>query len=491
MSCNCNCSCNSMTDKVLKCFEELSKVPRGSKKEEKIRDWLINWANQHQLKSKVDKVGNLLIEVPASKGYENAPCVVLQGHLDMVCEKTPESSHDFSKDPIEFVLDGEWLKANQTTLGADNGIAIAMAMVAATEENLEHPPLELLFTVDEETGLTGATYLETGFLSGKILLNLDSEDEGYFTVGCAGGKNTSIKASFEFAEQGEEVAYNIRVGGLKGGHSGVDIKCYRANAIQLTTRTVKYLLEKMPVRVAEIKGGSAHNAIPRDCSVTVFVKKEDIGKLQEEILNIEKIFQCEYKNTDPELKITLSEAKEAPKRAMTLSSTEKMVELMDAVPHGPASMSTHISTLVETSNNFATIAIEEDKVAILTSQRSSVMSRLEAHTKKIEGLGKLAGAEVHSSGGYPAWQPNMDSPLLARCKEIYVKMFQKEPVVEVIHAGLECGIIGSKYEGMDMISFGPTIRNPHCPDERLYIPSVIKVWDFLVELLKSYKVPAA
>ena len=479
---------NAMTEKVLKCFEEISKIPRRSKNEEKIRAWLQDWAKEHQFTSKTDATGNLLIKVPASAGYEDAPIVILQGHLDMVCEKRPESSHDFSKDPIKLVYQDEWLTADGTTLGADNGIAIAMAMVVATDDAIEHPALELLFTVDEETGLTGARSLQPGFLEGKILLNLDSEDEGYFTVGCAGGKHTDLTVPMEYAPIDEkERRFVLKVGELKGGHSGVDIARYRANAIQLLARTLQHLLKSGEVRVAKIEGGSAHNAIPRDAWAEVFIREDQQSVLEAEVAKAEATLRTEFANTDPQMKITLTPAESGENRAMNLASTHKTVNLLLAIPHGVAAMSTDIPTLVETSNNLATIKVEGESVCILTSQRSSVMSRLNAHTERIEGIANLAGGQAESDPGYPAWQPNMDSSLLARCRALYKKMFAKEPVVEIIHAGLECGLIGSIYEGMDMISFGPTIKDPHSPTEKIHIGSINKVWDFLIELLKEFK----
>ena len=476
------------TKEILTCFEELSRVPRSSKNEAKIRGWLEDWARKNSFESKADKAGNLVIRVPATKGYEKAPTVVLQGHLDMVCEKTPDSKHDFSKDPIKFVYDGEWLRADKTTLGADNGIAIAMALVAATDKEMAHPPLELLFTVDEETGLTGANALEPGFINGKYLLNLDSEDEGTFTVGCAGGLNTVSTFSLEFENlpSGYKCA-KINAGGMKGGHSGVDIHRWRANAIVVLGRALANLTQKVDLRISDIIGGSAHNAIPRDSTVTVVIKDADYDKAVKGLSEFEKIVKREFKNTDPELALTIKPEGKAPQKVLTVNSTKKTINIILAIPHGVAAMSTDIETLVETSNNFANIKIENQKLEILTSQRSSFISRLHCITDKICAVTKVAGGESVNEGGYPPWPVNMDSPLLAKCVNLYEKKYGKKPVVEAIHAGLECGIIGDKYEGMDMISFGPTMKNVHSPDEKLFVPSIGKVWDFTVELLGSFK----
>ena len=478
-----------MTKKILECFEEISKIPRQSKHEEKICAWLQDWAKKNDFGVKTDAVNNIVIQVPGSPGYENSPTLVLQGHVDMVCEKTPDSNHDFSKDPIKFVYDGDWLTADKTTLGADNGIAIAMALVLAQEKDMEHPPLELLFTVDEETGLTGARSLEPGFIEGKILLNLDSEDEGYFTVGCAGGKDTTSTFPLEFSAISENMlAYELNVGGHTGGHSGVDINCHRANAILSLARVLQKLANLADIQLASIQGGSAHNAIPRDAYAILLVKEADVEKLTSAVSEIEKVLKQEYKNTDPDLAIKFSpSSKELGKKAVSREQIQKIAQFIQAIPHGINSMSTDMKGLVETSNNLATVTITNGKLEILTSQRSSVMSRLDALTQRIEGIANISGGEAKSGGGYPSWQPNMESPLLARCLKVYRETLNKEPVVDVIHAGLECGIIGSKYEGMDMISFGPTIKNPHCPDEKIKIDTIGQIWQFLIALLKSFK----
>ncbi len=471
---------------ILKWFEDLSKVPRSSKNEAKIRGWLEDWAKKNNFQSKTDKAGNLVIKVPATNGYEKATGVVLQGHLDMVCEKTPDSKHDFSKDPIKFVYEGEWLRADKTTLGADNGIAIAMAMVVPTDKDIVHPPLELLFTVDEETGLTGANALEPGFINGKVLLNLDSEDEGVFTVGCAGGLNTvsTFPLEFESFPSGYKCA-KINASGMKGGHSGVDIHRWRANAINVLGRALAHIQTGTDVRIADITGGSAHNAIPRDATAVIAVK--DLDKATKLLSEFEKTAKREFKNTDPEIALTIKTESGTPQKVMNAASTTKTVNVTLAMPHGVAAMSTDIEKLVETSNNFANIKIENGKLKILTSQRSSLPSRLGWITDKIGAFVKVSGGESVNEGGYPPWPVNMDSPLLAKCVNLYEKKYGKKPVVEAIHAGLECGIIGDKYEGMDMISFGPTMKNVHSPDEKLHVPSIEKVWDFTVELLRSFK----
>ncbi|MCP4149999.1 MAG: aminoacyl-histidine dipeptidase [bacterium] len=477
------------TKKVLECFEELSKIPRCSKNEDQIAEWLVNWAKEHSFEYKIDKVKNIVIKIPATPGYENSPITVIQGHMDMVCEKTPDSTHDFSKDPIKFVFEGEWLTADKTTLGADNGIAIAMAMVMALDKDVVHPPMELFFTVDEETGLTGVNAMEPGFIEGKLLINVDSEDEGVFTVGCAGGINSHLTLPLEFEDvPAGYKQYKIKAGGMKGGHSGIDIALGKANVIRILARSLGQIKdENIDIRIADVKGGSAHNAIPRDSEAVVFIPESDAQKAKDIIAEYTKIFNTEFKNTDPELAVTIEENNDDYKKVTSAAKTDKVIEFFQVIPHGVEAMSSDIEGLVETSNNFANVKIEDDKVKVLTSQRSSSTTKLKAHTARVESTGKLAGGEGYSSGGHPPWQPNMDSPLLAKSIKLYEKMFDKKPAVEIIHAGLECGIIADKNPGMDMISIGPDLRFPHCPDEKIHVGAIGKVWDFIVELLKELK----
>jgi dipeptidase D len=476
------------TNEILKWFEEISKIPRCSKNEAAICNWLINWAKDNNFEVKTDKVENVLIKVPGTAGYENSPIVVIQGHVDMVCEKTPDLEHDFSKDPIKLVYDGDWLTADRTTLGADNGIAIAMAMAAAVSDDVPHPPLELLFTVDEETGLTGASSLEPDFLEGRILINIDSEDEGYFTVGCAGGINTNLAVplDWETAPAGFKF-FKVTAGGMKGGHSGIDIDKEKANAIKVLTQVLQIVKEKVAIRMLELTGGTAHNAIPRDASAAMMAPGDAFDSLKAAFAEAEETLKIEFKNTDPDLFIKVEESGDGPGNCMTADATAKLIDFVLAIPHGVSAMSSDIEGLVETSNNLARVKIEDQQVKVLTSQRSSLVSRLDALTNRIEAVARLSGGEGVSGEGYPPWQPNMDSPLLARSLKIYEGLFNKKPVVEVIHAGLECGIIGDKTPGMDMISIGPTLKYPHSPDEKIHIGTIGMVWDFIAELFKELK----
>lgn len=477
------------TKQTLDLFEQISAIPRCSKHEEKIGAFLLDWAGKNGLQAKKDKVGNVLIKVAATPGYERSGAVVIQGHMDMVCEKTADSPHDFDKDPIRFVYEGDWLKADHTTLGADNGIALAMAMTMALDKTVVHPPLELLFTVDEETGLTGANFLQPDFIDGKILLNVDSEDEGVFTVGCAGGRDThiSLMLHYEDAPDGFVMA-RLKAGGMTGGHSGVNINEDRANAIRVLVRAIMQIKREFDVRLADISGGTAHNAIPRDAWADIFFPRESFKAIEKVTADMEQVLKHEFKKTDPTLKVSIELQPETMgKRPLNIADSGRICDLIIALPHGVAAMSTEMKGLVETSNNLANVKIASSKLEIVTSQRSSVMSRLHALTWRIEAIARIAGADAVSGNGYPAWQPNLQSPLLARCKDVYRKLFGKEPQVEAIHAGLECGIIGDKKAGMDMISFGPTLKNPHSPDEKIHVESIGKVWDFMVELLKSLK----
>lgn len=473
--------------KILDIFEDLNKIPRKSEHEEKIHHWLMDWAEQHGFDCVTDEAKNINIKVPASSGYENAPGLVLQGHMDMVCEKVEGSNHDFSIDPIKHVVEGDWLTAEGTSLGADNGIAIAMAFAAALDKDLEHPAFEILLTTAEETGLYGANALKPGFVDGKILLNLDSEDEGIFTVGCAGGNDTLIQLPVEFTNiSADSVIVKLTVTGLLGGHSGVDINTNRASANVLISRLLSRLAEELDIQLVDLSGGTTHNAIARSSQAVVTVKKADRDKMEKLVRKVESELKVENSIVDKDLVIKVTGGGNF-RKALNSETQEKALNLLLAMPHGVQRMSAAMKDLVQTSNNMAVIRLEEDHLFIHNSQRSSVMSDLLYTSHRIEAIAKLAGAKTEIVKKYPAWMPNLDSPLLKKCREVYIKTFDKEPVIEAIHAGLECGVIGSIYDGMDMISFGPDIQDCHSPDEKLRIPSIEKVWLFMVELFKSFR----
>lgn len=474
---------------ILDKFEQISSIPRCSKKEQKISEWLTSWADSCGYAYRKDKAGNICITVPGASGTKNADGVVIQGHMDMVCVKTEASTHDFDKDPIRTIQEDEWVTADQTTLGADNGIAIAMALALVEDKNVKRPPIELLFTVDEESGLIGARDLEPGFVTGKILLNVDSEEEGEFTVGCAGGQDTlsTLPLKFEPPTDGRE-NFRLSVAGLRGGHSGIDIDKNRASANKLLARALHILKTSFNMEIVSIDGGITHNAIARDAHAILSADSDWIEAMQECINDFEKTARIEYAKTEPELRIAIKPAEDKSESNRVLSDTDtvRVIQLLMAIPHGVIRMSADINGLVETSNNLATIRTADDNLKILTSHRSSAMSRLAEITTSIESIAALAGAATTHENSYPAWPPNMDSALIQRCKKVYRELYQKDPVIQTIHAGLECGLIGAKHPGMDMISFGPTIENPHSPNERMHIPSLGKTYDFLVALVESY-----
>jgi len=496
MSVKRNTETTDVTEKILERFERISSVPRGTKREQKISEWLQAWAKERSFSSKTDSAGNLVIYVPASAGMENTPTIILQGHMDMVCEKTPDSPHDFTRDPILMIRDGDWLHADRTTLGADNGIAIAIALALAEDKSTLHPPLELLFTVEEEIGIGGAGGLDPSLLSGKTMINLDTEDEGSFIVGCAGGKTTFITLPIAKKEPLPSgfVVLRLSIGGLQGGHSGVDIHKHRANANKILARALDRIVQNVPIRLIALKGGTARNAIAREAEVIFSCPKESSDPCRERLAVFEKEVRAEYAKSDAGLTLSLKSAvgaalsvsKGEKETALNPSDSMKVIRLLMALPHGVIYMSASVEGFVETSTNLAVLDMQEDGLHITTLQRGNVMSRLDEIDQRLEAIAHLAGAEIKFTEGYPAWQPNMDSPLLKKSVKVYESLFKQKPAVGIIHAGLECGVIGDRCGGLDMISFGPTIENAHSPDEKLYIPSVERVWNLLHILLRSF-----
>jgi dipeptidase D len=405
--------------------------------------------------------------------------------MDMVCEKTPDAVHDFNRDPIRLSRSDEWLTAEGTILGADNGIALALAMAVSEDPSIHHGPLDLLFTVDEESGLTGADRLDPAIVRGRVLLNLDSEDEGVFTIGCAGGEEFRIRYDVQRTALPESSRpWNLRIGGLRGGHSGVDVHKPRENANRLLIRILDAVTAIDGVRLVELTGGSAHNAIPRDAGARLLCGAASEDAFRAAVHRCRDMLRSESLDIEPGLIVELENAGEAAAdRPIEPESARRLLNMLNALPHGVSRMSTAVEGLVETSNNLAVIRTEGESVLVTTSQRSSAPSRLEELSARIRAVAALAGASVTTVNRYPAWQPEADSDLLDTCRRIYRGLFEREPVVEVIHAGLECGIIGARLPGMKMISFGPTIRHPHSPEESLHLPSVGRVYDFLAHLL--------
>jgi dipeptidase D len=478
------------TRTVIDIFEQINHIPRCSKQEQQVSRWLQQWAGDRGLETESDAAGNLVVRVPASDGFQDAPIVILQGHMDMVCEKRVDSDHDFSRDPIRMIQDGPWLTARDTTLGADNGIAIAMALALVDHPDVSHPPLELFFTVEEETGLTGVLKMDPSLLAGRILINLDSEDEGVFVVGCAGGRNTTIDRHLNVEDiDGEYEWLGLHAQGMKGGHSGVDIAKHRANANKVMARLLAAGMAVAPMQLVELKGGTGRNVIPRACEALVACRRDRIHAIEGAIRSVADIIEQEYRTTDAALDIHVGKKGPVARgcRGVTENDTATAVDLMAALPSGPAEMAEAFPLLVQTSVNLSMVEIKGDALVVTVNQRSSVPSRLDAICQTVEAVGRLAGATVRTGSGYPSWPMDRDSLLLKRCTSLYQELFDAAPTVQVMHAGLECGVIGDRCPGMDMISLGPTMENPHSPSERLYLPSVEKVWQLMVALLASFK----
>ncbi|MDR3250499.1 MAG: aminoacyl-histidine dipeptidase [Tannerella sp.] len=467
-------------------FHEITQVPRPSKKEGKIIDYVEGVAAKHKIAVKKDKSGNLLLSSPATKGYEKLPTVILQAHLDMVCEKNANVSHDFDNDPIKTVVDGEWLRADGTTLGADNGIGMAAALAVITSDEIEHGPVECLFTVDEETGLTGAKAIKEGFLTGKILLNLDSEDEGQIFMGCAGGKGTVATFDYKPVKAPPSNEYfRITVTGLSGGHSGGDIHKGLGNANKILARFLYQLLEKFPFTLAEIQGGNLHNAIAREAYAVIGTAAVNREKIRILLNTFAADIANELKRVDPNVEIIM-ETTDKPETCLPRTLREKLIYSLLACPHGVIAMSHEINGLVETSTNLASVKMEgKSKIVVGTSQRSSVESAKNAIADQIASVFRLAGAKVEHGEGYPGWAPNPDSQILKIAQKSYKKLFGKEAEIMAIHAGLECGLFLEKYPYLDMISFGPTLRSVHSPDERIEIRTVDLWWKHLLDILKN------
>ncbi len=471
---------------VFEQFAKINTIPRPSKHEEKMIDYLVNFGKQHGFPTKVDETGNVLISKPATPGYENRPTVVLQSHMDMVCDKLVDVDIDFMNDPIQSYVDGEWLKAKGTTLGADDGIGVAMELAILESDDIEHGPIECLFTRDEETGLTGAFGLQAGFMTGDMLINLDSEDEGQIFVSCAGGITTQAAFRFDREEApAGQFFLKASLKGLNGGHSGDDINKKRANAIKILSRFLYTVNEKYGIRLAQFNSGKMHNAIPRD-GIVVFSVPEAV---KEEVRAAWNVFTSdveeEFHVTDTAMVFAMESAEAEP--VLPKEVSDCFVRAMQALDNGVFAMcqDEEISWLVETSSNVASVQSSEKEIKVVASQRSNVMSNLRNMADTVKAQFQLAGAEVEQGDGYPAWKMNANSQLTKIVVDTYKKLFGKEPKVLGIHAGLECGLFSERYPNMDMVSFGPTLRGVHSPDERLLIPTVQMVWDHLLEILKT------
>ncbi len=465
-------------------FEEILKIPRPSRKEDKIREYLVNFAKSQSLSWKTDKAGNLLISKPAAPGFEDRKIVILQSHLDMVGEKNSGIRHDFNSDPIIPQISGSWVKATGTTLGADDGIGIA-AQLAILASDCVHGPLECLFTIDEETGLTGAKALEPGLIHGSILLNLDSEDEGELFIGCAGGVDTII--SFNFKKNpvpAEHLSLEVSLNGLTGGHSGDDIHKGYGNSNKILARFLWESALEFNIQLHHIEGGNLRNAIPREARAIITVDQKLLSRLKEKIVSFEKIVRSEVRHTEPKLCFQYKDHP-VPEFIINNEIQYALLNSLHACPNGVIEWSRDIPGLVETSSNLASIRCKDDLIFITTSQRSSLESAKINISNRIAANFLLAGAKVRHTDGYPGWEPNTDSEILKIASASYKKLFDKEPSIKAIHAGLECGLFLEKNPDLDMISFGPTIKGAHSPDERLEVKSTEKFWLLLLDILEN------
>lgn len=470
-------------------FDQITKVPRPSKKEEKIVQFLLDFASQYGLEVKKDAVMNVLISKPATPGKENLKKVILQSHVDMVCEKNSDVNFNFETDPIQTYIEKDWVKAKGTTLGGDDGIGMAAAMAILASKDIEHGPIECLFTIDEETGLTGANALQKGFLTGEILINLDSEEWGEFCIGCAGGKGTTGVFTYEKTKAPADYFwFEAQVKGLNGGHSGSDINVGLGNANKILARYLWTLLQECPLVIAEIDGGNLHNAIAREASATVGIPIASKERASVVMNILQADVAAELAKVDKNVQLSINSVN-TPVHSIDFETGKNLLNALYALPHGVMGMSHEIEGLVETSTNLASVKMKENhKIVITTSQRSSTNSLKIDTANMVKAVLELAGAEVKSSDGYPGWKPNPDSAILKVSEEIYERLFHKKVKVIAIHAGLECGLFLEKYPNLDMISCGPTILGAHSPEERLQISTVEKWWNFLTELLKEIPV---
>ncbi|PID92969.1 MAG: cytosol nonspecific dipeptidase [Bacteroidetes bacterium] len=469
---------------VWKYFEDICQVPRPSKKEEKIRAFLVDFAKAHNLSYEMDDIGNVIIRKPATPGMEKKKSVVLQSHMDMVCEKNADKVHDFDHDPIEPIIDGEWVRANQTTLGADDGIGVATELAILTDPDIQHGPIECLFTVDEETGLTGAFELAPGFIKSKILLNLDSEDEGELFIGCAGGVDTL--ATFETKYNGRPVnhlAYSLSVTGLKGGHSGDEIHKGLGNSIKILNRFLWNCHQKYKIRIAHFEGGNLRNAIPREAFATITIRPKDVPEFERYFEEFKAEAVKDLSLVEPGFTMAMEKV-EKPGQVIDRGTQHRLLNALYACPHGVIAMSQSMKGMVETSTNLASVKfLDDNRILVTTSQRSDATFGKYDVASMVESVFTLAGAEVTHTDGYPGWKPNPNSEIKDITVAAYEKLFGETPIVRSIHAGLECGLILEKYPDMDMISYGPTLRMVHSPEEKIHIGTVAKFWDLTKEVL--------
>ncbi len=476
---------NLEPQRVFYYFEEISKIPRGSGNEKEISDYLVNFAKSNKLEYIQDEVLNVIIKKPATNGYENSPAVIIQGHIDMVCEKNNDKVHDFLNEPIKLIIDGNYITADGTTLGADNGIAIAYSLALLEANDISHPPIEAVFTVDEEVGMNGAFALDASKLSGKLLINIDSEEEGKLLVSCAGGAKLNLHLPIKYENVNpEKNPFIIKVRGLKGGHSGMEINKQRANANKLLGRILSELYNNFDIDLANINGGLKDNAIPREADATIFIKKADEKNIKEILQELEKVYKNEFKNSDSGIKLTFAEADKSQK-IFTKETTNKIISVLILMPNGVQAMSLDIEGLVETSTNLGVVKTLDEEIIFSSAIRSSVGTKKEELKNQMKYLSELVQGNLTIKGEYPAWEYNENSKLREIFMKVYKNMYGKEAEIEAIHAGLECGLFAKKIENLDIISLGPDMQDVHTPDEKLNIQSTKRVWEYLKEVLKQ------
>ncbi len=475
---------NLEPERVWKHFDRLASIPRASTKEAAAREYARGVATKLGLESVQDTAGNLIVRKPARPGREGAAITLLQGHLDMVCEKNEGTAHNFDTDPIKVVRDGEWLKADGTTLGADNGVGVAAALAVMESNDIPHGPLEFAFTIDEETGLTGASLFQAGLLKSKYFLNLDSEEEGHLCIGCAGGVNTTARRKVKLVPAGAGSAWRIKVSGLRGGHSGVDIHQGRGNALRIMGGVLQDLLDRLPLGLAQVNGGSAHNAIPREAVAVVVLDAARDSELKSLVAAAEAAYKTDLGSFDSGLQVSV-EKTDRPAMVMDGTDANKTAALLASLPHGVLAMSPDVPGLVQTSTNVATVNTNGDVIEIVTSQRSAIVASKEMAARMVATICRLAGFDVEHAGDYPGWKPEPNSELVRKLQEAHRKLFGQPAKLIAMHAGLECGVIGEKYPHMQMISFGPTIVDPHSPNERVKISTVANFWNYLKLVLET------
>ena len=478
---------NLKPNDVFKYFEELTRIPRCSGNEKQVSDYLVKFAKEHGLEVIQEECLNVIIKKPATEGYEDVPTVIIQGHMDMVCEKLAEVEHDFLKDPIQLVVDGDLIKTKGTTLGADDGIAVAMAMALLASDNVPHPSLEVLITVDEERGMVGAFNVKPEHLEGKILINIDSEEEGKLLTSCAGGIDAIVNLPVEWIDVPDEYeAYKVRIKGLFGGHSGVEIDKNRANANKLMGRILNALFNETDMFISQISGGAKVNAIPRDAEAIILINSNDVNKFKNTVDQYSNNFKNEYKTADPDIEV-IAQKIDRPQKMFSKDTTKKAVKLLKLMPNGVQSMSADIRGLVESSTNLGVVTTDSEKVTFNNALRSSVRSLRYSLQDRFSALADILDVEVEFNSDYPECEYNPKSKLREICIETYKKLFDKEPEIEAIHAGLECGLLKEVLGDMDMISLGPDMRNVHTPEEYLSISSTERTYEYLKAILQNIK----